>query len=160
MIARGLPVAAVCLGVLLGGCSSGGDGDASSKKTTTQRKAPKQDSSEAQTIRAWVTANNTGQYEDAARYFARGAIVQQTVTTKLRTREAAIAFNASLPCRATVTDIEDEGATVVAAFRLRQGRTGQCKGGGTARVRFRFKGGKFIEWRQLPGGAAPGGQIA
>ena len=41
---------------------------------------------------------------------------------RLRDRAAAIAFNRSLPCRADLTDVDDEGATTLAAFRLREGR--------------------------------------
>ena len=85
--------------------------------------------------------------------------MEQQEEVRLPNRAAAIAFNRSLPCRADVTDVKRRGATVVAAFRLRSGRvqSGGCSG--AARVRFRFSGGKFAEWRQLtePTG---GGEIA
>ncbi len=86
-------------------------------------------------------------------------MVEQQEEVRLPDRAAAIAFNRSLPCRADVTDVKRRGATVVAAFRLRTGRVpgGGCSG--AARVRFRFSGGKFTEWRQLAE-PAPGGEIA
>ena len=74
---------------------------------------------------------------------------------RLGDRDAAIAFNRSLPCKADVTDVEDEGDTVLAAFRLRDGPGGPCDG--AARVRFRFRDGKFSEWRQLAEPAQPEG---
>ncbi len=79
---------------------------------------------------------------------------------RLSNRREAIRFNMSLPCRSQVTDVDDEGRTTVAAFRLRPGRGGACRGGGTARVRFRVRHGKFKEWRQLDGQDGPQGQIA
>ena len=95
----------------------------------------------------------------AASFFAPGAIVEQAREFRLPDQKAAIAFNRSLPCRARVTDVEDDGATVLAAFNLRDGPGGSCDGG-TARVRFRFKAGKFTEWRQLPQSQGPEGQAA
>ena len=115
---------------------------------------------EAVTIRAWNAALNAGDFEKAASYFAEGAIVEQAVAIRLRNRGEAIRFNKSLPCRSQVTDVDDEGRTTVAAFRLRPGRGGGCRGGGTARVRFRVQHGKFKEWRQLDGQDGPPGQIA
>lgn len=103
---------------------------------------------EAAAIRSWSIALNEEDYEKAASYFAAGAIVEQGEEARLADRGAAIAFNRSLPCKADVTDVDDEGETVIAAFRLRGGPEGGCDGG-TARVRFLFRGGKFAEWRQL-----------
>ena len=117
----------------LGGCSSGGDNGPGREES----------------IRGWSKAVNERRYGDAAAFFAKGAIVEQAREFRLEDRKDAIAFNRDLPCKATVTDVEDEGETVLAAFRLRGGPFGGCDGG-TARVRFRFRAGKFSEWRQLP----------
>jgi len=92
---------------------------------------------------------NAGDYRRAASFFAEGAIIEQGGEIRLRDRAAAIAFNRSLPCRATVTEVEDEKETVLATFRLRQGDGPEQVCGGIARVRFKFKDGKFSEWRQL-----------
>ena len=113
---------------------------------------------EAEAIRAWSAALNDGDFDEAASFFAADAVVEQLDEIRLEDRDAAVEFNRSLPCKADVTDVEDEGETVLASFRLRDGPGGPCEGG--ARVRFRFEGGKFAEWRQLPQPAAPDGDIA
>ena len=110
-----------------------------------------------QAIRAWSKAVNAERYRLAASFFAEGAIVEQGREFLLKDRSAAVFFNSSLPCKADVTDVDDEGETLVAAFRLRRGPGGGCSG--SARVRFRFKRGKFSEWRQLPEREAPPGEI-
>ena len=75
-------------------------------------------------------------------------MVEQVEVFRLPDRRAAEAFNRSLPCRADLTDLKDEGKTTLAAFRLRAGPGGPCHGG--ARVRFTVREGRFTEWRQLP----------
>ena len=117
--------------------------------------------SDAQVIRSWSSALNRGDYGRAASYFAPGAIVEQAQVFRLPGRRAALAFNRSLPCRADITDIEDEGGTTLASFRLREGPGGpgaSCDG--SARVRFRLREGRFREWRQLPESSPPRGQTA
>ncbi len=147
-------LAAVAL--MLGGCSLG-DGDESKAPGGAEPRAG--ETGEAQAIRAWSAALNKEDYEKAASYFAQNAIVEQAGEMRLRDRDAAVAFNQSLPCKADVTDVEDEGKTLVAAFRLRGGPAGGCDGG-TARVRFRFEDGKFSEWRQLSEPPPAEGDIA
>lgn len=115
-------------------------------------------SSEEEAIRAWSAALNDGDFDEAASFFADGAVVEQLEETRLDDRDAAVAFNRSLPCKAEVTGVEDEGDTLLASFRLRDGPGGPCEGG--ARVRFRFEDGKFAEWRQLPPTPVPEGDIA
>ena len=56
--------------------------------------------------------------------------MEQAEELRLADRDAAVAFNRSLPCKADVTDVEDEGDTVLAAFRLRDGPGGPCDGRG------------------------------
>ena len=120
--------------VAIAGCGGGSDSDSRPD--------------EEQAVRDWITALNDERYERAASFFANGAIVEQAREFKLENRADAIAFNRSLPCDASVTDVDDEGDTLLVAFRLRGPQAGGCEGG-SARVRFRFKGGKFSEWRQL-----------
>ena len=112
-----------------------------------------------QAIRDWIAALNSERYERAASFFAKDGIVEQAREIRLEDRRDAIAFNRSLPCKADVTDVDDEGATLIAAFRLRGGGPGGCDGG-SARVRFRFRDGKFSEWRQLAEPQAPPGAAA
>jgi hypothetical protein len=110
-------------------------------------------------VRGWTKALYKGQYERAANYFARGAIVQQSETVVLTTHIKALAFNLSLPCRAKVTGVKQEPRGVLlASFKLFPGRGGLCAKGGTARVRFFIRHGKIETWRQLPEAPAPPGQ--
>lgn len=152
--------------IALGGCSLTGGKDPAPSVKREQRPGPSPqrrraaEPKEGATIRAWNAALNAGDFGKAASYFADGAIVEQVVEVRLRNRRDAIRFNKSLPCRSRVTDVDDEGRTTLAAFRLLPGRAGGCRGGGTARVRFRVEGGKFKEWRQLGDQDRPPGQIA
>ncbi len=139
-----------------GGCSLG-DGDEPRAPRAGQEESER--NGEAQAIRAWSIALNSEDYEKAASFFAEGAIVEQAGEVRLPDEDAAVAFNRSLPCKADVTDVEDEGDSVLVAFRLRGGSAGGCDGG-TARVRFRFEDGKFSEWRQLGEPPPAEGEIA
>lgn len=128
--------------LLLAGC---GGGDEPEPKLP----GPQKGSAEERAIRGWSAALNRGDYDEAAAFFAPGALVEQGRSYRLRDREAAVAFNRSLPCRAELTDVEREGETLVAAFKLRAGSGPSQTCGGDARVSFRFREGKFSEWRQL-----------
>ena len=162
--------AALCLGLCLGvaqaGC--GGDGNRDEGRagtpaaTATGPEAPPArprpgEPPEAAQIRGWSRELNAGHFEQAASFFARNAIVEQARRIRLRDRSAAVAFNQSLPCRADVTDVKSEGRAVVAAFRLRPGPGPRSACNSSARVRFRFTGHKFSEWRQLPEAPGPAG---
>jgi len=117
-------------------------------------------SADERVIREWNTAVNLGEYEQAADLFERGAVVEQLEEIELTTRADAIAFNRSLPCRSDVTDVKEESSSTLAAFSLREGRTGGCEEGGSARVRFVIRDGLIREWRQLSSPAAPPGETA
>jgi hypothetical protein len=132
-----LVVLLLLVGWLAGCAGSGDDGDEPVRRLSDER-----------LIRGWIASLNVGDYEGAASFFARGAIVEQTQEFRLNDREDAVIFNRSLPCRAEVTDVEDEGETSLAAFSLRAGPGGRCRG--AVRVRFTIRDGKFREWRQLP----------
>jgi hypothetical protein len=157
--------AAVLLVVTLAGCDLSSDSEEREERLGTERRpaAPAAGkSTEERVIRGWVEALNAGEYERAADFFARGAVVEQIVEARLTDRKSAIAFNRGLPCRADLTDVEDEGRSVLGAFRLREGRrpgTESCKNG-EARVRFVIRRGKIREWRQLPGSSLPEVRIA
>jgi hypothetical protein len=113
---------------------------------------------EKRVVRQWITALNEGDYRQAARYFAKGAIVDQGEPIKLPDAAAARIFNASLPCRATLTKVEDEpGPKALASFALRAGPGGPCDG--TVRVRVTIEDGRFTEWRQLPEAPEPTGPL-
>jgi hypothetical protein len=104
---------------------------------------------EKRVVREWITALNGGDVNKAARYFAKGAIVDQGRPIRLPTAAAARFFNASLPCRADLVEVKDEpGPKALASFRLRAGPGGPCEG--TAQVRVTVEHGRFTVWRQLP----------
>lgn len=138
--------AAAAAVVLIAGCG-GGSGPAPQPKP---RPAPHASAGEA-VIRAWTKSVYHGEYEKAARLFAKRAIIQQGVSFVLTSRAQAIAFNRSLPCRAKVTGIEREPhGVLLASFDLFPGRDGRCPEGGSARVRFMIRRGKIETWHQLP----------
>lgn len=165
----GTCLAAAVLSLAAGGCSLGGDdgdGDgqgAGGAATGTGPETPggkvkPGEPPEAAAIRGWSDALNARRFDRAASFFARNAIVEQGQAVRLPDRSAAVAFNKSLPCRATVTDVKDEGRTVVAAFQLRPGSGPKRACDSSARVRFKFSGNKFTEWRQLADPQAAPGQ--
>jgi hypothetical protein len=99
-------------------------------------------------IREWSDAVNAGDFERAGGLFGEGATIEQGgVPLRAGPREA-MAFSASLPCRADVTRVRPAGAGSIATFRLRAGSGGACEG--EALVGFRVRDGKLVEWRQLP----------
>jgi hypothetical protein len=101
-------------------------------------------------IRGWLLSLERQDYEQAAYYFARGAVVDQGRRYRLTTRAAAVNFNASLPCRAKLVRLRGGGtaAHVLATFRLRAGPGGACSG--FVSVRYTIRNGKFTRWIQLP----------
>ena len=68
-------------------------------------------------IRGWLLALERQDYEQAAYYFAPGAIIDQGHPFRLRTPADARNFNASLPCRAELIRLKGRGAHVLATFR-------------------------------------------
>ena len=103
---------------------------------------------EGRVIRGWLLALERQDYTQAAYYFAPGALIDQGRPYRLRTRAAAENFNATLPCRAKLARLVDEGRRVLATFTLREGPGGPCSG--IVKVRYTIREGKFTEWRQLP----------
>jgi hypothetical protein len=108
-------------------------------------------------IRDWLMAVKKGDYDHAADFFARGAIIDQGQPFRLETRAAARLFNAGLPCHANLIRLEDEGDVVLATFRLLPGPGGPCEG--RVQVRYTIVDGRFTEWRQLPEGEEPEGPV-
>ena len=143
-------IALVLASLLAAGC------DSDSEETETQPASTT--STEERIVRAWITELNEGDYDRAARYFAKGAIVDQGRPIKLPNAAAARFFNRSLPCRAELVDVDDEpGPRALSSFTLSEGPGGPCEG--RARVRVTVKDGLFTEWRQLPESAEPSGPV-
>jgi hypothetical protein len=147
---RPVLIALVLCSLLVASCDSDSE-DAETQPASTP-------STEERIVRAWITALNEGDYDRAARYFAKGAIVDQGRPIKLPNAAAARFFNRSLPCRAELVDVKDEpGPRALASFALSEGPGGPCKG--RARVRVTVKDGLFTVWRQLPEGPEPSGPV-
>jgi hypothetical protein len=107
-------------------------------------------------IRGWLLALERGDFQQAADYFAKDALIDQGRRPyRLRTRDLAINFNALLPCRADLIRLRGGGHArhVLATFRLRAGPGGDCTG--LVRVRYTIENGKFTEWIQDPDGELP-----
>jgi hypothetical protein len=104
---------------------------------------------EGRVIRGWLLSLERMDYSQAAYYFARGALIDQGHPYRLRTESEAAAFNASLPCRADLVRLKNQGhGHVLATFSLKEGPGGECTG--TVKVRYTIVKGKFTEWRQRP----------
>lgn len=101
-------------------------------------------------IRGWLLSLEREDYTQAAYYFAPNALIDQGHPYRLKSQSDAVAFNASLPCRAKLVGMNGGGHArhVLATFRLRRGPGGKCSG--FTRVRYTIRNGKFTEWRQLP----------
>jgi hypothetical protein len=115
---------------------------------------------EGRVIRGWLLSIERQDYTQAAYYFAPGAIIDQGHPFRLKTPADAAAFSASLPCRADLVRLRDEGRhegrQVLATFALREGPGGPCSG--HVKVRYTIRKGKFTEWRQLPD-ESPAGDV-
>ena len=149
---RGAVVVALAA-LAVAGCGGGDKAPRDTRAPAPQSASPGKTPSDAAAIRDWIRSMNAGEYDRAASWFAKNAIVEQVTEMRMRTHEDAETFLRGLPCHADVTKIVDEGRTDLASFRLRRGPGGPCKG--RARVRFTIKHGKFTEWRQLLEPATP-----
>jgi hypothetical protein len=110
-------------------------------------------------LEGWAAALRRGDPDRAARYFAVPAIVAQSMTVQLQTREQVRKFNDELPCGAKLLEVRHDGRYIVGTFRLTQRAGRTCTTAGErARVAFVIRAHHFTEWRQVPDtpGASPG----
>lgn len=126
-------------------------------------KGPKPTQRQAERLRpvlaGWAAALRRGDPDRAARYFAVPAIVAQSMTVELQTREQVRRFNDELPCGARLLEVQHDGRYIVGTFRLTQRSGHVCAAAGElSRVAFVIRGHHFTEWRQVPDrpGAPPG----
>jgi len=139
---RRAALALVALAVVIG-CDDGDSPDPAPRPQVEQGLQ----SPEGRMIRDWLMAVKRGDYGQAATFFAPGALIDQGRPFRLPNAAAARIFNAGLPCHAELVGLDDEGANVLATFRLTPGPGGPCRG--RVQVRYTIVGGKFREWRQL-----------
>ena len=177
MAARRAAVALAALGLLCGCGSSGPDyalktpppivraGPIATKAPKSKPKPgqPHPSQRDAERLRpvlaGWAAALRRGDPDRAARYFAVPAIVAQSMTVQLQTREQVRKFNDELPCGAKLLEVQHDGRYIVGTFRLTQRAGHTCTAAGElARVAFVIRGHRFTEWRQVPDtpGASPG----
>jgi ketosteroid isomerase-like protein len=110
-------------------------------------------------LEGWAAAVREGDPDRAARYFALPAIVAQSMTVELQTREQVRKFNDELPCGARLLEVQHDGRYVVGTFRLTSRAGHNCTAAGQlTRVAFVVRARHFTEWRQVPDrpGAPPG----
>jgi ketosteroid isomerase-like protein/predicted small lipoprotein YifL len=110
-------------------------------------------------LEGWAQALREGDPDRAARYFAVPAIVAQSMTVELQTREQVRKFNDELPCGARLLEVQHDGRYVVGTFRLTERVGRSCSTAGQlVRVAFVIRQRHFTEWRQVPDrpGAPPG----
>jgi len=104
-------------------------------------------------VRAWSLALNAGDDEAAADLFAPGALViQGGLGFELETHEAAVNFNASLPCSGEIVSLSTAGDVVTAVFVLGDRLTSKCDAPPDTRAaaQFLIKAGKIAVWQQIP----------
>lgn len=110
-------------------------------------------------LEGWAQAVRDGDPDRAAKYFAVPAIVAQSMTVELQTREQVRKFNDELPCGARLLEVQHDGRYVVGTFRLTERAGRACTSAGQlVRVAFVIRARHFTEWRQVPDrpGAPPG----
>jgi hypothetical protein len=127
----------------IAGCR-GGDGDDS------EEIAGGADAKTVAVIEDWANDLRGGNLEAAADHFQLPSVVQNgTAPIPLRTRRQVLAFNASLPCGAELTEAEEHGRFTIATFELteRPG-AGECGSGvgETAKTAFVIEDGLISRW--------------
>jgi len=132
-------------------------------KEARRKQEPRPTQREAERLRpvlaGWAAAVRRDDPDRAARYFAVPAIVAQSMTVELQTREQVRRFNAELPCGARLLEVQHDGRYVVGTFRLTERPRHTCTAAGElTRVAFVVRARHFTEWRQVPDrpGAPPG----
>ncbi len=114
-------------------------------------------------VRAWSTALDRNDNEQAARLFADGAHIVQNSEEILSTHADAVRWNASLPCGGKITHLERHGKhEVLVVFDLRERPQHRCDGTGQqAAAIFEVENGLIVLWHQtaVPDRLAPGDQV-
>lgn len=116
------------------------------------------DSGDVEVISGWVDALAEEGPEAAAEFFSVPSVIENGPLVNATSRRQIVAFNASLPCAARLTEATTTGDFTEATFRLFPGPGGFCEG--EARTSFQVEDGKITEWRRIntdPGGLGGSG---
>jgi hypothetical protein len=163
MRARAAVTALVLLFLLALSACGGGDDDGDSNGSAPQ--APEQsvpgdaNPADVAVIKEWVDTLRAGDVDGAAELFALPSVAENGVLLRIRNRDDARMFNASLPCGAVLIRAETEGDFTTATFKLteRPG-PGTCGSGAGehAQTSFVIEDGKITQWRRVGiGGTQP-----
>lgn len=152
--------AALCLTLGLGACGSNQNvEDPSGSSSDSSSVAGGHE--DIQVIEDWADTLSTGDEEGASAYFAVPSVVANgTPPITLKSHDAVVAFNQSLPCGAKLVKAEPDGDLIDATFRLKDRPGGSCGpgAGGLAGTAFEIKDGKITQWRRLDNLGAPADQ--
>ncbi|MCW2954554.1 MAG: hypothetical protein JWQ48_3724 [Conexibacter sp.] len=164
---RWLTGAATAAALALCACGGGGGGQAKTSPTTptgggTQRSGPAPSGGSATSVdpaavgvvRAWAHTLRRGDVPGAAGYFAVPSVVANgSAPVRLSSRRALRAFNASLPCGARVVDTQPapHGFLIATFLLTERPGAGACGTGTghTARVAFRIRDGRIVDWLRV-----------
>jgi hypothetical protein len=156
------PVAmATTLGLLLSlialSACGGGDDDGDNGASGSREVPGDANPTDVAVIKEWVDTLRSGDVDGAAELFALPSVAENGVLLRIRDREDARLFNASLPCGAVLIRAETEGDFTTATFKLteRPG-PGTCGSGAgeEAQTSFVIEGGKITQWRRVGIGSA------
>jgi len=143
--------------IALSACG-GGDDDGDSDGSQQQASIPGDaNPTDVAVIKEWVDTLRSGDVDGAAELFALPSVAENGVLLRIRDREDARLFNASLPCGAVLIRAETEGDFTTATFKLteRPG-PGTCGSGAgeEAQTSFVIEDGKIAQWRRVGIGSA------
>jgi hypothetical protein len=149
-----------------GGDDDGGDSAGSESQASEQSQVPGEaNPSDVAVIKEWVDTLRRGDVDGAAELFALPSVAENGILLRIRDRDDARMFNASLPCGAILVRAETQGQFTTATFKLteRPG-PGTCGSGAGERAQTSFviDDGKITQWRRVGiGGAQPApGEVA
>jgi hypothetical protein len=143
----------VAVALLSPGC--GGDDE-----TSTTEIPGGADPEAVNVIDEWAKTLSEGDIKGAAEFFAVPSVATNGPTFEIESPEDARAFNAALPCGATLVEAHPRGDFVIAVFRLKERPgPGTCGAGVGQKAATAFvisSVGKITEWHRV---ASEGGGI-
>lgn len=164
---KGLVAIAVAFALIATGCGGDDEGSTTTTEASPSTEPDVGDASpgDVEVISGWVDALRAGDTEEAAGYFAIPSTAENgPLLTKIDSKQAAVAFNESLPCGAKLISARSEGDFTTATFRLTERPGGDCGTGtgGKASTSFEIEGGKIVEWRRVetPSAGSSGGELS